>query len=173
MLTVKKYGKKQFEKYISVELEEWTKDEIKKIDEVLKKYQEIAELTIYDLNYILDDVDYAFCNKKYKFIFNNLHKPLCEMLKKIRDFKRHIDLYFDGEGNQSVVIEMLFDIQDNFLFRIEEKEFEESKDKNIYFDWADNIEKKLSEMWEVVLGGEKYDVEIIPVYSKVYYKEND
>lgn len=165
---LKYMNEKELVNNISKNLEEWTADEIKKIEEILKKYQEVARIPIYDLKSILGDISFLFGNNTLKYINNELHGPLCDFMGRIKHFDYHISLYLNGKGNLAAVTQMLFELQNNYLFSIEEKEVENNKVINVYYKWQYNIMNKLELLRAKIFSDKVEKEEPILILSKSY-----
>lgn len=92
------------------------------INSIVDQYIALGNLDYQEVENAYGKIDYIFNNKRRESLYNSIHKPLREMLKKIKDSSYHFKLYRNGKSNNiSVVIEYILNLQD-LIFKKEEKD---------------------------------------------------
>ena len=98
----------------------------KKAKKIYTQYIEISNESTIGLSFKLGDMEFLCGKKPYNKVYNNLYKPLFDILDKIQQESYHFQLFLDGEGNEAVALEKLLEIQ-NEIFGVEIKETDEFK----------------------------------------------
>lgn len=112
---LKKYANEQIDKYVE-KLREKTK-------KICKQYIILSNENTTELNFLLGDMEFFLGKKPYEKIYKKLYQPLFEKLDKIKEEVYHFELYLENQGNEVVVLEKLFTLQQElFSLKIEEND---------------------------------------------------
>lgn len=165
-------SEKQLKKQISSRLDRWFENEIQEINKVLKSYLKCSKIRIYDLNRVIGDIKFLLNDRNFNSINKDLHENLCKLLSNLRNFSKHISLYFCGKGNQYIVLEMLFDYQDNYLFSTVEIKKHNTIYRNVYFKLIDDMEILLEKLRARISNDKPKTDNPMPILTRVKVLKN-
>lgn len=148
--------------------------DIEKIREEAKKlclqYIQLSKEDLIKLKFMLSDMQFLSGDKLFNKIKYNLYNPLCDILDKMNHDSFHFQLYLNGEGKESVVLELLFDLQ-NEIFRIKSKEDEDSMYFTIYNTFSDNLFYNLEMLRSITYDVKQEKLDLPPIESRTYSKK--
>lgn len=107
----KKMSKDGLHQYANERVDKYIEKLRKKVQEIYKQYIELSKESIVGLSFKLGDMEFFSGKKNYEKIYNNLYKPLYDILNKVKEESYHFQLFLDGEGNEAVALEKLLTLQ--------------------------------------------------------------
>ena len=141
-----------------------------KAKKICSQYIDVSKESTIDLNYMLGDMEFLSGKKHYLKINNNIYEPLMETLNDIKEECVHFKLFLEGEGNESIILQKIFDLQKK-LFEV--KITENDKTKNIIINnkimdkMLLNMEEFRTDMYRI----KPEKIQLYPVESITYYKK--
>ena len=163
---LKEISKETSEKYLEEKIEKLYNKTTEKIDKIVDQYLSYLNQSTDNLNLILGDIEF-FTGKSNYIKAHELFQKIYDLRVKIQESARHFRYYKDGEGNKTVVLSEILELQSN-IFRIEECE----DSKIVYREFNDIMNLKLEEFRAKIIHNiEPNKIDIIPLYELAKPKE--
>ena len=167
---VKKVSKGSIQIYASECVDTHIEKLRNKAKEIYEQYINISKESTIELSFMLGDMQFFSGKKPYIKIHNNTYQPLFEMLNKIKEECYHFQLFLDGEGNESVVLEKLLELQKE-VFDVEIKESDDYKRYIINNKFLNKMLINLEEFRADMYGVEPEEQYLHPVECRTYNKK--
>ena len=153
-------------KCVEIDIEKMRND----AKEIYSQYIELSKDSTIELSFMLGDIEFFSGNKAYDRIYNNLYKPLYDILNIIQRESYHFQLFLNGEGNEAIALEKLFDIQ-NKIFEVKIKENDECKIYTINNTIFNKLLVSLETLRADIYNVKPENVELHPIECRTYNKK--
>lgn len=142
-------------------------NKVDKFDEEFERcidsYILFSQMSLKDFMLILGDVEFIFSKSKYNEIYEDFYSPMKNLLNDIRYEVEHFNLYRNGNGRKSVVLEKIFSLQKKVFL----KEDVCDGDKEALFIWnkfSDDIELRLEKFRSYIYKIEPEEIDRVPIF---------
>lgn len=160
-----KISKDASEKYLEEKIEEIYNKTTDNINKIVGQYLNYLNQSTDNLNFILGDIEF-FTGEANYIKAHDLFQKIYDLRVEIQESARHFRYYKEGEGNKSVVLSEILELQKN-IFRVEESE----DSKIVYREFSDIMELKLEEFRaKIIYNIEPDKIDRIPLYEIVKIK---
>ena len=167
----KKTSKSSLNNYASECVDTHIEKMRKKAKEIYSQYITISKQSTINLNFMLGDMQFFSGKKPYQKIHTKTYQPLFNIINDINDESFHFKLFLDGEGNEAVVLEKIFDLQHK-IFDIEIRENDDLKSYIINNKFINQMLLNLEEFRADMYGIKPEEQQLHPVECRTYYKKN-
>lgn len=135
----RKRYKKIKQKYLSVRVESIISDYDKELDQIIKQYIKLSELSYQEIEDSYRNIDFLCTNKlnRNEFILKFIHEKQKNMLKKIKSESYHFKYYNDKPN--TVMLDKILELQ-NEIFIVEDKKYEKSIYNQYCYEVTCNLE---------------------------------
>lgn len=139
-----KLSKSGLRKYADEQIDKYIEKLRKKAKKIYRQYIILSNESTMELNFMLGDMEFFLGKKPYEKIYKKLYQPLLEKLDKIKEEVYHFELYLENQGNEIVVLEKLFALQQE-LFALKTEENDKMKTYIVTGKFNDNMLMNLEE----------------------------
>jgi len=166
---INKISKENFDEYTSNEIDSHIETLRNKAKEIFVQFIKVSNEKTDELKFICDDIEFFSNNKEYNELIINIYVSLNNILSELRIRAVHMNLYLNGEGNESESIAQLFAFQHNH-YSINIHKYKDRISYEINHDFTDKMTIYLDKLKEIMYDKQIDKTKLHPIEFHDIYK---